>query len=150
MAGRSSIGRRGGPTSLDNDHLTVGARWRQTLRPTVLLRRELLLLQIALLASCSSVSTSNTHTYVLATVELQVAARAERGLTADRLFIVVNGRDVAEGPFGSDEAAGTVLRGTFDEMPVEARCGHRWRPGIHVGYRCFIQVGAGEPIQVDF
>ena len=105
---------------------------------------------IVLLASCASISTSDIHVYAIGNSEVQISARAERGVSSDHLFIVVDGADVAEGPFGASEAAGTILRGAFDEMPVVARCGHRWRPGIHIGYRCFVQVGPGDPIQVDF
>jgi hypothetical protein len=82
------------------------------------------------LVSCASVSTSETHAYRLGTSEFEVSARAERGATADQLFIVINGTDVASGPFGPEQAAGTTLRGVFHGVSVEAHCGHRWRPGV--------------------
>ena len=120
------------------------------LRALALFRRTSLLVAFLCLASCASVSTSDVRTYALTHSELQVSARAERGFGADQLVIVIDGTDVADGPFGPAEAAGTVLQGTFNEMPVTARCGHRWRPGIHIGYRCFVQVDGGDPIQLDF
>ena len=82
--------------------------------------------------------------------ELTVAARAERGLASDRLVVAIDGVDVAEGPFGPDQVAGTLLRGTFEGMSVEARCGHRWRPGVHIGYRCHVSVEGGEAAELDF
>lgn len=105
---------------------------------------------VACLASCASVSTSDTYSYALGDSELQVSARAERGPSADHLFIVINGVDVADGPFGATQAAGTILRGTFNEIPVEARCEHRWRPGIHIGYRCLVHIDRSPPMEVDF
>lgn len=81
---------------------------------------------------------------------LYVSARAERGLTRDRLFLVVNGEDVADSPFGSGQASGVILRGEFEGIPVEASCGHRWRPGIHIGYRCVLQADGGDSVELDF
>lgn len=103
-----------------------------------------------LLLSCASVSTSEIHTYSLGDSELRVSARAERGATSDQLFIVVNDVDVASGPFGAEQAAGTTLRGTFEGTPVVARCGHRWRPGLHIGYRCSVSLGDGGPVELSF
>lgn len=100
--------------------------------------------------SCASVSTSATHVYSLGASEIQVSARAERGLAVDRLFIIINGVDVAEGPFGPEQATGTVLRGDYDGLPVEAHCRHRWRPGIHIGYQCSVRVDHGSPIELAF
>ncbi len=100
--------------------------------------------------SCAPVSNSTSHIFSLGDSELLVSARAERGLTSDHLFIVVNGIDVADGPFGSDQAAGTVLRGVLNQTPVEARCGHRWRPGLHIGYRCSVRIGLSDPIELEF
>ncbi len=105
---------------------------------------------VIFLVSCASVSTSDTHSYHLGDSEFQVSARAERGLVEDHLFIVVNGADVADGPFGTAQAAGTVLRGSVDRTPVRASCGHRWRPGIHIGYRCVVYIGYGDRIELDF
>jgi hypothetical protein len=107
-------------------------------------------LLIVCLASCASISTSDTYPYALDDSEVRISARAERGVSEDHLFIVINNIDVAEGPFGSAQAAGTILRGTFNEIPVEARCGHRWRPGIHIGYRCLVHIGQSDPIKLDF
>jgi len=102
------------------------------------------------LVSCASVSTSETHTYRLGTSEFEVSARAERGATADQLFIVINGSDVASGPFGPEQAAGTTLRGVFHGVSVEAHCGHRWRPGVHIGYRCSLRLSGGDPFELTF
>lgn len=112
--------------------------------------RRLLVLFSVCFASCASVSTSETHRYPLRGSEFLVSARAERGSTADHLFIVVNGVDAADGPFGPAEASGTILRGHFRTDPVEAHCGHRWRPGLHIGYRCRVSIGDGNPIEVEF
>lgn len=100
--------------------------------------------------SCASVSASRQHAYRLGDQELRVSARAERGATADRLCVSVEGVDVAEGPFGPAQAAGTTLLGEFEGLPVEARCRHRWRPGLHIGYRCEVSIGAGAPVELDF
>ena len=100
--------------------------------------------------ACASVSHSEIQTHGLGASEVQVSARAERGALADQLFIVIEGEDVASGPFGPEEAAGTTLRGTYAGVPVEARCGHRWRPGLHIGYRCSVRLGEGEPFELAF
>jgi hypothetical protein len=102
------------------------------------------------LASCASTATSETHVYELGESALRISARAERGATRDQLFIVVNGEDVASGPFGPPQAAGAVLRGHYEGTPIEAHCGHRWRPGIHIGYRCAVYVDGDGPIALDF
>ena len=104
----------------------------------------------AALAACASTSTSEVRAYVLGSTEVRVSARAERGTLEDRLVIVVNDVDVASGPFGFDQAAGTTLRGDFDGTPVVAQCGHRWRPGLHIGYRCAVRLGEGEPVELSF
>ncbi len=100
--------------------------------------------------ACASTSTSRIHEYETASRSLRISARAERGTTRDRLFIVVNGEDVAEGLFGPEQAAGTVLRGSYEGTPIEARCGHRWRPGVHISYRCAVYVDGDGPIRLDF
>jgi hypothetical protein len=43
-----------------------------------------------------------------------------------------------------------ILRGEFEGIRVEASCGHRWRPGVHIGYRCVVHVGSGDPVELDF
>jgi hypothetical protein len=63
-------------------------------------------LLIVCLASCASISTSDTYPYALDDSEVRISARAERGVSEDHLFIVINNIDVAEGPFGSAQAAG--------------------------------------------
>ena len=105
---------------------------------------------LSCLAACASVSTSDTHVSPVGDYVLHISARAERGATQDHLFIVVNGVDVADSPFGPAQASGVNLRGQFEELPVEATCGHRWRPGIHIGYRCVVHVGSGNPVELDF
>lgn len=102
------------------------------------------------LASCAGVSTSDTHEVRIGSSVLHLSARAERGATGDLLFVTVNGVDVARGPFGPAEAAGTVLRGRYRAVPIEAHCGHRWRPGLHIAYRCAVYVGGEGPVELDF
>jgi hypothetical protein len=102
------------------------------------------------LASCASTATSDTIDYAIGSAVLSISARAERGATRDELFITVNGVDVARGSFGPAEAAGTVLRGSYDDVPIEAHCGHRWRPGIHIGHRCSVYVNGEGPVRLDF
>lgn len=75
--------------------------------------RTILLALFAGLVACASVSTSETHDYRLGDSVLRVSARAERGATQDHLFISVNGRDVADGPFGPEQAAGVLLHGQY-------------------------------------
>lgn len=123
---------------------------RSIVRDRVFYRILVLALVVGWLASCSSVSSSGGHAYLLGDTELQLSARAEHGATGDHLVVSVNGVDVAEGPFGPAQAAGTTLRGRLDDLSVEAHCGHRWRPGIHIGYRCVVSVGPGAPIELDF
>lgn len=118
------------------------------MRASDLLHVGLLTSLTAELAACVSVSTSDTHPYTLSDSTILISARAERGLLEDQLFIVVNDVDVAEGPFGYAQAAGTRLHGTFSGIPVGASCAHRWRPGIHIGYRCLVQIGGGNPIEL--
>ena len=129
---RRSAGRR--------QMVRVGARWRNLALAPLL----------GCSVSCASVSTSETRIYSIGDLELRVSARAERGLSTDRLFIVINGSDIAEAPFGPEQAAGTVFHGTFAGLPVEARCGHRWRPGIHIGYKCTVRVSGGDPVDLAF
>ena len=115
-----------------------------------LVRHIFLICVLSCLAACASISTSDTHVSPVGDYELHISARAERGASRDHLFIVVNGVDVADSPFGPAQASGVLLRGQFEELPVEATCGHRWKPGMHIGYRCVVHVGGGDPVELDF
>lgn len=102
------------------------------------------------LAACASVSTSAPRELVVGSSVLEISARAERGATRDELVVSVDGVDVARGPFGPPQAAGTVLQGSHHDIPVEARCRHRWRLGLQIGYRCAVTAGGEGPVELDF
>ena len=108
------------------------------------------MLVFSLACASSSTSTSEVRELEHASEALRVSARAERGWMEDRLVVSVNGIDVAEGPFGAEQAPGTVLYGEWQGASIEALCGHRWRLGIHISYRCSVYVDGDGPVRLEF
>jgi hypothetical protein len=112
--------------------------------------RLLCLWPCASLASCASTSISPAHELQLAESTVKVSARAERGTTQDQLYLTINEVDVATAPFDASVAPVVVFEVDHEGTILEARCGHRWRPGFHIGYRCTVRSTHGGPVELDF
>lgn len=105
---------------------------------------------LAMLCACASTSVSRTTTLVLERGTVAVAARAERGATGDLIVLSLDGRAVASARFDAESSPELTLHAEHLGERIESHCTHRWRPGLHIAYRCRVSAASGHSVELAF